>query len=343
MLLIVFISKVISISFISFIDNTTNFQRIKSLTTMSKIKSVDAKVVIECEYTTRPGAKKEYQKTVSFRRSKSAKEKVDQYSGGVEISAKYKNPAFEVSGAVKTSWNNTHSFSTSTEEEYLTSNESFKEYYDDVTLLIRSLKFKYVIEDALVENKEEVIVMNLKDNYSVEQLYEEAKKYMKKKYGAENSTVLEIPIVLAKEIFVKWKTFNRGDVLPKTAVYAGNTGNDGAVYVGRVDNTPGKVNLDNGKIWNYWVHGYYSRQSGEILLTNGDCKWVRIKRYDAFPKNAVFSGRDYKNDKVWIGKSVSGEPGKITCENNDAMPSKMWNLWSHGGSRSEFCEVLTIS
>ena len=89
-----------------------------------------------------------------------------------------------------------------------------------------------------------------------------------------------------------WKKFNRGDALPKTSVYAGETSTDGAVYVGRVENTPGKVNLDGGKIWNYWVNGFDSRQSGEMLLTQGDCDWLRIKRGDGFPENAVFAGRD---------------------------------------------------
>ena len=307
------------------------------------IKPVEAKVVIECEYFTRPGAKKEYQKTTSYKRNKSAKEKVDKYTGSVEVSAKYKNPAFEVSGAVKTSWGNTHSFSTSTDDEERTSNEMSKEYYDDVTLLIRSLKFKYAIEDVSVESTEEVIVLNLEESYTVDQLYEEAKKYMKMRYGVENTTVLEIPITLEKKIYVKWETFNRGDVLPKNAVYAGNTGSDGAVYVARVENTPGKVNLSKGKIWNYWVRDYYSRQSGEMLLTNGVCKWVSIRRGDTFPENAVYSGRDYRGDKVWIGRSFTGEPGKITCADNSAEPATMWNLWTHKGGSSQSCEVLTIT
>lgn len=60
-------------------------------------KTIDAKVVVECEYTTRPGAKKEYRKTIFYRRSKLAKEKIDQYSGSVEVSAKYENLVFKPS------------------------------------------------------------------------------------------------------------------------------------------------------------------------------------------------------------------------------------------------------
>ena len=303
------------------------------------VKTIDAKVVVECEYSTRPGAKKEYRKTIFYKRSKSAKEKIDQYSGSVEVSAKYEDLVFEVSGAVKASWCNTHSFSTSTDDEEMTSNESMREYYDDVTLLVRSLKFKYFIDDVFVENIVETTVLNLKENYTVDQLYDEAKKYMKMTYGAENRTVLEIPIVLEKEIYVKWKTFNRGDAVPKDAVYAGNTRNDGAVYVARVANTPGKVNLEKGKLNKFSYHGFPGYTSGEMLLTNGDCNWVRIKKGDVFPKHAVYAGLDWQAIKVWVGKSVTGEPGCMNCDAN----GKMTRLWCHHGDWFSHGYVLTIS
>ena len=57
----------------------------------------------------------------------------------------------------------------------MTSNESLREYYDDVTLLVRTLKFKYFIDDVYVENIVDTTVLNLKENYSTDQLYEEAK------------------------------------------------------------------------------------------------------------------------------------------------------------------------
>lgn len=151
----------------------------------------------------------------------------------------------------------------------MTSNESLREYYDDVTLLVRTLKFKYFIDDVYVENIVDTTVLNLKENYSTDQLYEEAKKYMKMKYGAENKTVLEIPIVMEKEIYVKWKTFNKGDVVPKDAVYAGNTRNDGAVYVARVANTPGKVDLEKGKFLLPWIFRVHIGRNDQRRLQLG--------------------------------------------------------------------------
>jgi len=300
-----------------------------------------AKVIVECEYFTRPGAKKEYRKTVFYKRNKSAKEKIDQYSGSVEVSASYKDLAFEVSSAINTSWNNTHSFSTSTEDEEMTSNESLREYYDGVTLLVRSLKFKYFIDNVCVENTVETIVLNLKENYSVDRLYQEAKKYMQMTYGVKNTTTLQIPILLEKEIYVKWKSFKRGDVLPKDAVYAGNTKTDGAVYVARVENTPGKVNIDSvhGKVYEYWVHGFSGRPSGEMLVTNGNCNWVRVRKGDAFPKNAVYAGLDWQAIKVWVGKSVGGEPGCMNLDGNRRMKA----LWCHHGGFYDHGYVLTIA
>ena len=91
------------------------------------------------------------------------------------------------------------------------------------------------------------------------------------------------------------------------------------------------------------MHGFDFKQSGEMLLTNGDCNWVKIKSYDKFPENAVCAGLDWRKDKVWIGKAVTGEPGKITCDDNGSENPVMWNLWTHKDGRAEEGYVLTIS
>ena len=302
-------------------------------------RTFDAKVVVECEFYTRPGAKKCYQKKVFYNRTLAAKKKIDEYSGSVEISSKFKIPSFGGSSSIKTNWCNTHSFSTSTDDVKMTSNESLIEYYDDVTLLVRSLKFKYFIDDVIVENKVDTVVLDLEESYSVDQLYDEARKYMKMRYGAENSTILEIPIILKKEIYVKWETFNKGDALPKDAVKAGNTTNDGDVYVARVSNTPGKVNLEKGKVNEFFYHGFGGFASGEMLLTNGDYNWVLIEKGDAFPENAVYSGLDWQGIKVWVGRSMDTEPGCMNCNSS----GKMTYLWCHHGDFFDHGYVLTIS
>ena len=152
-----------------------------------------------------------------------------------------------------------------------------------------------------------------------------------------------IYIELKVKNYMKWKSFNCNDDLPKDCVYAGNTYYDGPVYVARVENSPGKVNLKDGKIWNFWVRDINDRTSGEILLTNGDCEWKEIKRGNNIPENAVYSGLDRKGDKVWIGKSLKGEPGKITCHDNSAKDPQMNNLWCHNDGKNGHGYILIIS
>ena len=87
------------------------------------------------------------------------------------------------------------------------------------------------------------------------------------------------------------------------------------------------------KSWDYLVSGISgSRQSGEMLLTNENCNWVKIKRGDIFPDNAIYSGLDVKSDKLLVGKTLGdGEPGKITCKDNSAVPPTMLNMWTDSG------------
>ena len=131
----------------------------------------------------------------------------------------------------------------------------------------------------------------------------------------------------------EWEVMKRGDVLHERAVYAGITGSDGKVYVSKIDNSPGKVNLKDGKIWNFWSQAYSSRKESEVLITENKYKWIEIKQGDLIPENAVCTGYDYNQHKVWVGKDItSDEPGKITClDSNDTHP-KMCKLWCYSYS-----------
>jgi len=133
----------------------------------------------------------------------------------------------------------------------------------------------------------------------------------------------------------KWVPKSRGHDLPVNAIYAGTTKTDGHVYIGRFSNIPGKVNLSKDKIYNFWVEALGSQMTGEVLTTTNSYKWVDIKRNDVIPKNAVYSGRDQAKDKVWVGRSNSGEPGKINCTNNKSTTPLMHNLWCHSKSSAE--------
>jgi len=141
----------------------------------------------------------------------------------------------------------------------------------------------------------------------------------------------------------KWVPKSRGHDIPVNAIYAGTTKTDGHVYIGRFKNTPGKVNLSNGKIYNFWVQALGSQQFGEVLTTTNSYKWVDIRRNEVIPKNAVYSGRDQVNDKVWVGRSKSGEPGKINCTNNESTTPLMCNLWCHSKySAEQVAHILVV-
>ena len=143
----------------------------------------------------------------------------------------------------------------------------------------------------------------------------------------------------------KWVTRQRGEQLPKKHVYAGRTKIDGKVYIGKINNTPGKVNIDNNKIWNFWVRDYdhTSHQCGEVLIINCGYTWEMINRYNRIPDRAIKVGKDANNDFVWVGKSLENEPGKINCQDNNSTTPTMHNFWSHGGfisSQSAYILVL---
>ena len=140
----------------------------------------------------------------------------------------------------------------------------------------------------------------------------------------------------------EWIPKSRNDELPSNAIYGGSTNTDGHVYVGRFNNIPGKVNLSNKKIYNFWVQPTGNRQHGEVLVTDHIYKWIDICHGDKIPKNAIYSGKDKNGDKVWVGREISGEPGKINCHNNNSSTPLMHNLWYGRHSNSKKAHILII-
>ena len=150
-------------------------------------------------------------------------------------------------------------------------------------------------------------------------------------------------------LWIEWVNIARGDTIPKYAIKGGITATDGVIYVGKIKNSPGKVNLDNNKIWNYWVQGEGSSTYGKMLITNINYKWHLISKGDSIPKKAIYCGRDKSNECVWIGKSVkTNELGKINCEHNNKIESNyvptMNNLWCHSSwSSSQTALILVLT
>ena len=151
---------------------------------------------------------------------------------------------------------------------------------------------------------------------------------------------------MSSELF-EWIPLSRGDSLPPNAVYSGVVQGDGDVYIGKIDNSPGKVNLANGRVYNFWSQNYNSRTRGEVLVVHGKKEWVEVQYGEVLPKGAVCTGRDYRGDKVWVAKDVTtDEPGKLTClDSTDPVP-KMCRLWCHsywGTADVKIAKVLVVS
>ena len=141
----------------------------------------------------------------------------------------------------------------------------------------------------------------------------------------------------------EWIRMKRGDQIPKNAVYAGQTDADSIVYIGKMDNSPGKVNLKNGTIYNFWSQNYNSREEGELLINHGISKWVELKYGEDIPENAVFGGRDFNRDKVWVGKDVTtDEPGKITVHDSNNSTPQMCRLWCHSYWRTADVKIAYV-
>jgi hypothetical protein len=141
----------------------------------------------------------------------------------------------------------------------------------------------------------------------------------------------------------KWIPMKRGDKLPDNAVYSGQTGTDGTVYVAKIDNSPGKVNLQNDKIYNFWSQNYNSRSKGEVLVSYGINYWKELKYGNRIPDGAVLGGRDYNSDKVWVGKdTATDEPGKITCLDSSVSNPNMCRLWCHTYWRTADVKIANI-
>jgi hypothetical protein len=130
----------------------------------------------------------------------------------------------------------------------------------------------------------------------------------------------------------RWVKVNRGDALPAGAVVAGNRKGYGDIYVGKIDHSPGELNVKEGKIDYFWAESYSSSTEGSVLVTEdgSTAEWIELQHGERFPENTVYGGRDWHTDKVWVGRDVrTSEPGKVTCLNNDVAPYTMCRLWCY--------------
>uniref|UniRef100_A0A7S1FDS5 Uncharacterized protein n=1 Tax=Noctiluca scintillans TaxID=2966 RepID=A0A7S1FDS5_NOCSC len=73
-------------------------------------------------------------------------------------------------------------------------------------------------------------------------------------------------LCVRREAKISWVPISRRDGLPECAVHAGATRSDGDLYVAKKGDEVGKLNLDQGKMWNIWCRSYGSTDTGEVLV-----------------------------------------------------------------------------
>lgn len=137
----------------------------------------------------------------------------------------------------------------------------------------------------------------------------------------------------------KWLPIKRGDELPVGCVLAGSTDADGQVYVARnLSGGSGKLNLNDGKVHNIWVHGSGAAQEGEVLVVPGsEVKWVSVKRGAELPEGCVLAGSTSTDGDVYVARNSDGACGKLNLSHG-----KVHNIWVHGADSTAEGEVLTL-
>jgi len=161
-----------------------------------------------------------------------------------------------------------------------------------------------------------------------------------------------------------WVPVGRGDPLPANAVKAGNTKKDGDVYVGRTHGSGhgfevsvsqameggtqyevGKVNLDNGKVWNLWTHQCGSSDKCEVLVTRNhhECRvlWKDYRKGEALPEGFVYGGKTEKDGHLVVGRDRDGVPGKLNLSTGK-LDGVLHNLWVHGSGCHSEGQVLQV-
>ncbi|CAE7360645.1 unnamed protein product [Symbiodinium necroappetens] len=133
-----------------------------------------------------------------------------------------------------------------------------------------------------------------------------------------------------------WLPISRGDVLPENALAVGTYGVDGMVYVGRLNGEVGKINLKDGKMWNFRAHHQSHSYDAEILTCSAVYKWVALNKGDPIPAHAVAGGRTPTDGLVFVGHS-SLEPGKINVSDG-----KMNHFWSHNQGKCYSALILVV-
>lgn len=309
-----------------------------------------AKVTIKCEYVY-DSVTQAFSAVTTYNKVYIRTEEVKQMDLGVTIAAK----SGPKKGSLGMTYSNLHR--KENEEETVTFTHERKEntYNEGHYQLYRTVVTSFTGMPSYDGRKdgrkvEKVLVATRSEEPTDDEREAKAKQWMQENYGTDGTQKM-VTIDLEPPPFVEWVTINRGDALPgdEFAVKAGTTDSDGAVYVGRLENAPGKINLyadeKPNKMWNFWAHGEGSSQVAEVLVTNMEQTWVPFKKHD--PKHSKGLVGDDLGDTqmrtrsdglVVVAKNYKGEPGKL----NFFDEKKYCHLWTHGDGKSTSGYVLVL-
>lgn len=290
-------------------------------------------VTIYCQYFARAGGKKEYMYNKHINISEETIDKLSQYSGSFGIEGNCGGTPLTT--AINTTWSDSLSESNQTKKSELTETENCIEYYDGVGLILKKMTYTYRINGKTIEQIETEIITTYPTAtkyFSPTELRTEAIADMKNRFDIDTVEItynLILPDIKKQNPFLEWKISHKGESRPINSIYSG-TGcmNDGRCYIARFNNVPGKVNADvNVKtkivtLCNFWSPGFWHhRHSGEVLTTNCKYEWKKISKGGKIPHNALgpykINTREFYGGRIkyaWVAKSVSGEPGRLTCD-----------------------------
>jgi len=133
-----------------------------------------------------------------------------------------------------------------------------------------------------------------------------------------------------------WVRVKRGDPIPQGALVSGKTQQDGQLYVGRCNGEAGKINIDDGKMWNFWGNVNGPQKDAEILCCPSKFAWQPIKRGDPMPPNAVRAGETPTDGVNYVGRH-NGEAGKVNTQGGC-----FWHFWGQQCPKMQTAEILVV-
>jgi hypothetical protein len=289
-------------------------------------------IKITAEYSSIAGIEEDYSQISIYSKLDSSISSKDEESIKSSIEASYAG----ASGKVEAEYGRIKSKASSTSATNSTSSTTKVKFDPSKYQVYRTVTSTFVFPGGgFAEGSDRVHVRTSDESSTEQDLYEMSCDYMQTHYGTPSHELI-VQFIEAK--YKKWVPISRGDLIPESAIYGGTFSGDGALYVGRFNGTPGKINLKDNRMWNCWVQGQGSSTHAEILTTNMDVDWINYTKGDAVPENSVGNMQTDVDGPVIVARTNSGEIGKLNL--NNGMTA---NLWSQGTGKSTSGQIPALT